>query len=238
VSRNDYAPIGWVTIDDAGVISHADRDFETTIRLEAARLIGRNLLDFTAPADRERCILLLDKLMRDGEAVSTVKRLVREDGSHDRICNRLSMAMPANDAVRIEIEVETAVAPSDWVHPAMLLYIAKLMIQGRRAHAEIFPASLFADPAWDILLAAYVCEAEAGTLTTADLEEVVGIGPANASRWMRALTAEGLLDYEQGDGAQATTFRLSCDAQEKLERFLSDRHRHATERSRHPASED
>ncbi len=221
--------LGRVAIDVSGAIVRVDRNFEGTMRLDAKRLVGRNLLDFTAPADRERCIFLLAKLIEDGKPVSTVKRLIRDDGSHEWICNRLSMGKPDDDATRIEIEVESAAAPSDWIDPAMLLYVAKLMVEGRRARAEIFPAALFADPAWDILLTAYVREAEGGTLTVADLTDAVGIGASNALRWMRALNTEGLIEYESGDGAGSmTTFRLSCVAHQKFEHFLSERHRHAT----------
>lgn len=220
--------LGRLAIDENGLIVRADRAFEATIRLDVTRLIGRNLLDFTAPADRERCIFLLAKLMDDGKPVSTIKRLVREDGSHEWICNRLSLGEPENDAVRIEIEVESAAAPSDWVEPALLLYVARLMIEGRRARAQTFSTLLFADPAWDILLTAYVCEAEGGTLTVATLKDVLGLSVANTLRWMRALNAEGMVEYERGDGAEEmTTFRLSWQAHQKFEHFLSDRYRHA-----------
>lgn len=225
--------LGRLAIDTTGVIVQADRDFGATMRLDATQLIGRNLLDFTAPADRERCIFLLAKLLQDGEPVSTVKRLIRDDGSHEWICNRLTLAGSDGGAVRIEVQVESAAAPSDWVEPAMLLYVAKLMVEGRRARAQNFPTLLFGDPAWDILLTAYVCEAEGGTLTVAGLKDVLGLSVANTLRWMRALNAEGMVEYERGDGAEEmTTFRLSCEAHQKFERFLSDRHRHATASSR------
>jgi DNA-binding MarR family transcriptional regulator len=220
--------LGQVAIDVTGVIVRADRNFEVTMRMEPGALVGRNLLDFTAPADRERCIFVLAKLLEDGEPVSTVKRLIRDDGSHEWICNRLSMGVPVNDAPRIEISVESATAPSDWIDPAILLYVAKLLVEGRRARAKAFPITLFSDPAWDILLTAYVCEAEGGTLSVADLTDTMGTSSANTLRWIRALSAEGLVEYERGDGVEATTsFRLSCEAHQKFERFLSDRHRHA-----------
>jgi PAS domain S-box-containing protein len=221
--------LGRVIIDNSGTIIRADQAFQAAVRLDAARLIGRNLLDFTAPADRDRCIQLLDKLVTDSEPVSTVKRLIREDGTHEWICNRLSIGVADTDGLRIAIDVESVAPPRDWIDPAMLLFVAKLLVDGRRARKECFSAPLFADPAWDILLAAYVCEAEGGVLTAADLQDHAGLSDVNAARWMRALNAEGLLEYEQGDGARtSTTFRLSCEAHRKLERFLSDRHRHAT----------
>lgn len=223
------ARLGHFVIDQAGVVIQADGDFASTMGRTAAELVGRNLLDFTAPADREPCIFLLDKLVQSGEPITTVKRMIRDDGSHRWVCNHMAIGMPEDGAPRIDIEVESAVAPSDWVDPEMLLHIAKLMIDGRRARDRTFSAALFADPAWDILLTAYVREAEGGMLTTAELEAEIGLSAANAARWMRALNADGLLEYEGGDrGRPTATFRLSCDAHRKFERFLSDRYRHAT----------
>ncbi len=227
-------------IDDGGVIVGADHKFELMIRLDGARLLGRNLLEFTAPADRERCIFLLDKLIRDGETVSTVKRLVRDDGTHVWICNRLSLAMPENDALRIAIDVDSAAAPSGWVDPADLLHVARLLFEGLRARAALFPPALFGDHAWDILLVAYVCEAEGGQIATVDLPDMIGISLPNASRWLRALHAEGLLEFETGDSASAPTasFRLSAEAHQKLETYLMERYRYGIEPARHMESEN
>jgi PAS domain S-box-containing protein len=234
------ARLGRVVIDDGGMIVHADQNFLATVRLEPAHLLGRNLLDFTAPADQERCIFLLAKLVRDGEAVSTVKRLVRDDGTHVWINNRLSLATPENEALRIAIDVTSAAVPSGWVDPADLLHVAQLLFEGLRARAAIFPPSLFGDHAWDILLAAYVCEAEGGQIATVDLPDMIGIGVPNASRWLRALHAEGLLEFEKGDSASAPTasFRLSAGAHQKLEIYLTERYRYSIEPERDMAAED
>lgn len=221
--------LGKAVIDGAGMIIRADREFCTTMRADRGRIVGRNMLDFTAPADRERCIYLVDRLLTDGIPVSTVKRLVREDTSHFWVCSRLQMCVPELGEIRIDTRIETAAPPSDWVDPAELLRVAMLMTEGRRARAASFPAALFTDHAWDILLAAYMREAEGGVLTTADLQGMMGMSLANASRWMRALNADGLLEYEQGEGPvlATTSFRLSCGAHQKFERYLSDRYRSA-----------
>ncbi len=219
--------LGRVVIDDTGTVIRADRLFQATIRLDEAQVIGRNLLDFTAPADRERCIFLVDKLARDGIPVSTVKRLICADDTHLWICNHLSLSAPERGAVRIDISVESAAPPTNWVDPAELLRIARRIVASRAARVARFPAALFIDHAWDILLAAYVREAEGVLLTTADLYETGGLSVANAARWMRALHGEGLIEYESSDGTETATssFRLSASAHLKFEQYLSDAHR-------------
>jgi hypothetical protein len=218
--------LGRVVIDETGVIIRADRNFKAMIRLDDA-LIGRNMLDFTAPADRERCIFLLDKLARDGLPVSTVKRMIRADDTHMWVCNHLALCQPEGGSVRIEISAETTAPPSDWVDPAELLQVARRMIADRAARAAEFSPSLFIDHAWDILLAAYVHEAEGVLLRTVDLHAMAGLSHANAGRWICALHAEGLVEYERGDGtALATTpIQLSAAAHRKFEHYLSDAHR-------------
>ena len=218
--------LGRVVIDETGAVIRADRTFQATIRLDEARLIGRNLLDFTAPADRERCIFLVDKIAKDGIPVSTVKRLICADETHLWISNRLALCESERGAVRIDISVESASPPSDWVDPAELLRIAMRMVAARAARLARFPAALFMDHAWDILLAAYVSEAEGVLLTIADLHATVGLTETNASRWMRALHSERLIEYEEGDGTGTVTtaFRLSAAAHLKFERYLSDAH--------------
>jgi hypothetical protein len=231
--------LGKAVIDGAGVIVRADREFCATMRSDRSRIVGCNMLDFTAPADRERCIYLLDRLLSDGIPVSTVKRLVRADKSHFWVCSRLQMCTPELGEIRIDTRIETAAPPNDWIDPEDLLRVAALMTEGRRARANSFPATLFTDHAWDILLAAYMSEAEGAVLRTADLQGMIGLSLANAARWMRALNAEGLLEYEQGDGPvlATTSFRLSCEAHQKFERYLSDRFRSAATVSPNIASE-
>lgn len=221
--------LGQVIIDDGGTILSVDPRFCATMRAAAEDLVGRNMLDLTSLADRERCIMLLDKLLTDRQPIQTVKRLVRADRTHVWVQNRVEvMAAPDGDpSIRLRIDIEEGSPPSDWVDPAELLNIATFIFEGRRKRSAVFAGSLFADHAWDILLAAYIAEARGRALTIADLHALVGISLVNASRWMRALSAEGMLEYEDGGSTALITsaLRLSCEAHRRFERYLSELHR-------------
>jgi len=217
---------GRVVIDRIGVIVDLDPLFCKTLRSTADVLLGTNMLDYTAPADRERCMHLMERVLIDGRAISTTKRLIRTDESHLWVQSTLSMHRASPEPLRLSVVMEESPLPAGGVKPEALLKTAKVTLEGRRARSEIFCASLFSDSAWDILLAAYISESEGAVLTMPDLVVLLGVSPANLTRWMRALAAKGLVEYEAGDGGtpRDAAFRLSCDAHQRFERYLSQRY--------------
>lgn len=217
--------LGTVIVDGQGGIVAADAAFGATMRAAVEDLIGRNLLDFVSLADREGCITVLARIATTRESGTAVKRMIRADGTHMWAQNTFTLV----DASDLEIRIALAegAPPHDWVEPSCLLGIARLFFDGRRRRDAVFGDTLFADHAWDILLAAYIAEAEGRVLTLNDLQRLIGISIANVGRWMRALGADGLLEFEDGSNAalDGTPLRLSCTAHCRLESLLRDLHR-------------
>ncbi|MBD8471275.1 MULTISPECIES: PAS domain-containing protein [Sphingomonas] len=216
---------GRIGVDTSGAIVEVDATFCHTLNATAAILLGSNMLDFTAPADRERCRRLMRRVVHTGSPISTTKRLVRTDSSHLWVQGHLSIAPPGTE-VCVTMIFEETMPGSGEVKPEALLKTAQLTLDARRARGAIFCPSLFADSAWDILLAAYVSEAEGVLLTPTDLEPMLGVGHATLTRWIRALEVQGLIEFEAaGDGrAGGAAFQLTCDAHQRFERYLSDRY--------------
>lgn len=214
---------GNVVVDRAGVILDVDALFCRTLRATPALMLGRNMLRFTAPADHAQCRLLMQRLLVDKMPITTTKRLIRTDTSHIWVQTHLTLA---SDDRRVSVVVEDTAAPVVSVRPEALLRTAKVTLEARRARSEIFCASLFSDSAWDILLAAYISESEGALLTVSDLQAMLGVSLVNLSRWLRALGAQGLIEYESSDGTlpAEAAFRLSCDSHQRFERYLSDRY--------------
>ena len=210
-------------MDRAGVIVDVDALFCRTLRASAAQVVGNNMLDFTAPADHAQCRVLLQRLLADGMPITTTKRLIRTDASHIWVQTHLTLTP---DDQRVSVVMEDTAAPALSVKPEALLRTAKVTLEARRARSEIFCASLFSDSAWDILLAAYISEAEGSLLTLSHLQAMLGVSLVNLSRWLRALGAQGLIEYESSDGTLPAdaAFRLSCDSHQRFERYLSDRY--------------
>lgn len=221
------ANLGRLVIDAAGTMLEVDGEFCATLRSDADRLLGRNALEFTAAADRDRCIELLARVMREETTLATVKRMIRVDGTHVWVNNTLRHVLLASGAAGCEIRLDGAAAPTDWVEPLALLRVARFILSSRRAREKAFSAHFFGDAAWDVMILAYVSEAEGRTLSTADLHASLGISLANASRWIRALNAEELIEYEEQGSSKAlvtSPIRLSSAGHQRLERFLSSLH--------------
>ena len=219
-------PIGRVLVDSAGTMIEVDRAFADMLRSSPEDLIGANALDSTAPADRERCKAMLELLLVDHQPISTVKRLIRADGSHIWVNNAL-MYVP--DAVGGQpgcaFTSRPVNLPDNWVEPNKLLRIAKFIEHSRRARVLMFNRQLFTDPAWDIILLAYIHEAEGDVIDPRKLCDTVGISLASGSRWLRALMTEGLIEceIEVAPGAPITCpFHLTATAHDRVERYLSD----------------
>lgn len=96
------------------------------------------------------------------------------------------------------------------------------LLKARRARANFFGAHLFADPAWDILLLAYVAFLEGEGLLVSELccDSVV---PATTTlRWVKALEQDGWL-IRHSDKLEGPQSRLTLSAAGKLgmERYLA-----------------
>ena len=214
--------IGRIVFDETGTIVEADEDFAVMMRNRRS-MIGVNALAITAPADRDRCVGLLAKICADGEPIVTTKRMMRHDGSHLWVRNTLVSIGGAGDC-RIEASLVASLPPPGWVVPARLLEVARLVFASRRGQAASFGTALFGDHAWDLLLCAYICEAEGSVVTIARAHAWAGIPLSTGSRWIRALSAEGLLEYEDSGNHELVTtpFRLTSAAHAKFETYLSE----------------
>lgn len=76
---------------------------------------------------------------------------------------------------------------------AQLEQIIGRLIDERRYRFAHFPASLFSDPAWDILLALALAECRDQRLTISNLCDSVDAPMTTALRWINALGDKGLI---------------------------------------------
>jgi DNA-binding MarR family transcriptional regulator len=68
---------------------------------------------------------------------------------------------------------------------------AQTLIQERARRFDYFPAELFAEPAWDILLALYVAQMSQQRITAGQLTEKATIPHTTILRWTKVLDAAG-----------------------------------------------
>jgi DNA-binding MarR family transcriptional regulator len=95
---------------------------------------------------------------------------------------------------------------------AMLM--AEMMCDIRDARGALFPASMFSEPAWDILLALYVTDGEPAA---SDLARRTHIPSSTLWRWLAYLEGHNLIEREDSpDDKRAHKIRLTDEARANL----------------------
>jgi hypothetical protein len=97
----------------------------------------------------------------------------------------------------------------------------RAIIRARRRRDHIFPANLFADPAWDMLLELYAACLEQHRVTTTTLCLSAAVPPTTALRWIGTLEQQGLVT-KQGDrfDARRVFIELSVTGKNMIERYF------------------
>ena len=69
----------------------------------------------------------------------------------------------------------------------------RCLLRHRERRKELFPADLFADPAWDILLNLYASHIEQRRETITGIIALAGVPPTTGMRWVHKLVEDDLL---------------------------------------------
>jgi DNA-binding MarR family transcriptional regulator len=72
--------------------------------------------------------------------------------------------------------------------------LVRAMIAARRDRDRFFPADLFADPAWDMLLDLYAARIEHQPVSVSSLCIAAAVPATTALRWIGQLAAAGLIE--------------------------------------------
>ncbi|WP_370179325.1 MarR family transcriptional regulator [Alteriqipengyuania sp.] len=97
----------------------------------------------------------------------------------------------------------------------------RAVIRKRQLRARFFDASLFADPAWDILLDLTAAHAEGRRVSVTSLCIASGVPPTTALRWISQMTQQGLLRREDDQVDRRRAFvALSDTALSAMSRYF------------------
>jgi DNA-binding MarR family transcriptional regulator len=98
----------------------------------------------------------------------------------------------------------------------------RLMIRLRRLRDQFFDATLFADPAWDMLLDLMAARAERVQVAVSSLCIAAAVPPTTALRWIKSMTDAGLLErVADPDDGRRIFIQLSETAAAAMVRYLS-----------------
>ena len=214
---------GHVLIGKEGQLVSVDRSFGDIMQLEPASLIGRLVLDVTAPADREECRLAISDLRETGRPFEISKRCIRSNGSLVWVTNAVSALENGKGSELLVATVTPMIETHELRAPARLLDTAHLIVALRKDRSSVLNATLSADIAWDIILAAYIAEAEGNAITVSALAAQLGIPMRQAYRWIGLLLNQGSIEIEtrETDPFAPKSFRLTGLTHVRFERYLS-----------------
>ena len=92
-----------------------------------------------------------------------------------------------------EFEARTATPGAIRWSDAKLAEVAQWLYRGRLERRRLFPADLFAEPAWDILLDLFVENTAGKRVPSLDLCAAAMVPPATGLRWIATLREHDLL---------------------------------------------
>lgn len=124
------------------------------------------------------------------------------------------------------ISTESAIAPAGTSDEAELEVSAATVasaIRARRQRLRYLPKELFAEPAWDMLLALFHSEILRQRVPITGLSAAAGVPGTTALRYLRALSDLGLVTRQQDPFDLRRIFvELSPDASAALRRYFTD----------------
>lgn len=97
------------------------------------------------------------------------------------------------------------------------------LIKLRRMREQHFPADLFADPGWDILLDLFAAKLEGKSVSVSSLCIAAAVPPTTGLRWITTMTDHGALVRRQDpNDARRVFIELSAESETGLRAFFSD----------------
>ena len=164
-------------------------------------------------AEVGRLARVLDRLTHAGtESAGLIRSALPEGPSLPRIADRASAyigeAAPSASFLR----------PGSTLEPGQI----RDLLRARRQRDQYFPADLFADPAWDMMLELMAARLAGERVSVSSLCIAAAVPPTTALRWIRQLTDRGFFQRQADPADGRRVFiALADDAAEAIARWFS-----------------
>ncbi len=99
--------------------------------------------------------------------------------------------------------------------------LAAAFLQFRRYRSKILPPEIFGEPAWELLLEIFIADANGLPMTGTIVAQRGGVPGAVLSRWLKHLTAAGLL-IGDGSGNLDDELTLSGRGMDAIETIIGE----------------
>lgn len=166
---------GHAMTDLDGRFLSVDDRFCESIRRERAEVIGRSILEITVDTDRAANALKLSALCERNEAFTIRKHYVSGDRTHIKVENHVAMMADGRGGQRLIATVVPLLTPKPDVIFGNMLKAARRLADERKLRTRAFGEILSSDPRWDLMLAAYILEAEGRSTFSFEVCEAAGV---------------------------------------------------------------
>lgn len=195
---------------------------ERLAALAAARPSGRLVVHDVA---RDQAMERIDRLQ---EEVARITRLLGDlagqrgfDGADRRDGDFGGFADGVRAPVRDFAVMPRSFVPEDRAIDRQRAKVVRRMLRQRRMREQYFPADLFADPAWDMLLDLFAARLERQPVSVSSLCIAAAVPATTALRWIKTMTDAGLFvrEADPQDGRRIF-IALSEGAHEAMARYF------------------
>ena len=153
----------------------------------AARSLGQHV---SAPGDEEHA----KHIARLQEEVARIARLLARLATEDMAGAAPGPSFagkPADDQVQAAARAYRAKSGLETASEPVAARDIRRLIRIRRMRDELFPAEMFADPAWDMLLDLFAARLEQAQVSVSSLCIAAAVPATTALRWIKTLTDDG-----------------------------------------------
>lgn len=213
-------------IERLPVVVNANLD---TIDIAAARLDAPSIALICDATQAERCaalslmIAVRDRVQSDGAEAIRLQRLADEVGRIARTLTELAGdERQTGDRMLADGWIGFRAEPMRVANGGPGASELRATIRLRRLRDRFFPAALFADPAWDMLLDLMAARLERRRVAVSSLCIAAAVPPTTALRWIKTMTEEGLF-VRVGDPTDARRIfiELSEGAAKAMQGFFA-----------------
>jgi DNA-binding MarR family transcriptional regulator len=160
--------------------------------------VGRPFQTGAEPDHTERLDRMQDEIARIGRMLADLTRepAPRSAGSPDRAPRPAEYVPPPPAPARDYPFAPRSFEPDPRTVQRQRAKAVRRMIRQRRLREQFFPADLFADPAWDMLLDLYAAQLERQPVSVSSLCIAAAVPATTALRWIKTMTDAGLFSRE------------------------------------------
>lgn len=178
---------------------------------------------FAAAVDDQR-MRQIERLQEEVQRISKMLSHMAMSDSEATLYAPVRSREPASPFIEDHVRSVSRSFESQPPHATVSPRDVRRIIRARRMRDELFPADMFADPAWDMLLDLYAAKLDHARVSVSSLCIAAAVPATTALRWIKTLCETGIFlrEADQQDGRRIFV-ALSDQATDAMHRYFAKR---------------